>query len=797
MLRRPLLGMAAAFLAGICTAAGGRFGLAALALLLWAVFAGILLWRSQVKLLLGVRFTLLLAGGVLGYFRYQRESGFRASYLSVLSDGEQIALQGTLSQKEYKNNQFIYHLSAPYLCAVQNGQEFRGETNEVLVYMDSGQSGRGKIGQILVIQGTISLWKHTSNEGGFDEADFYLSKKQDFKVVDAVITEIHGRADMLGEKLSWLRGRLAEVYETSLAAGGVMMTMLLGDKSMLETEVKALYQNAGIMHITCISGLHFAVIGVTLNRLLRKLRLGTLTAAVIAGGVILGYASMTGGGASSSRAVVMFLLSLLAPVAGRTYDSLNALGAAALVLLWSNPFLYRYAGFLFSCAAVVGVVWIGKSRGRREKLQGLYQGLAVQLATLPIAAWHYYEVPRYGILINLIVLPFLKPLLLCGLCGGFVGLFSLSAAKVVLFPCDLILSGYWKICLLADRLPGAMPITGRPSAARIAVYLALLLLWNYLRLCRERARLLRGETEKIAGGVSAFVPYTLRNLIGGLFLLLFLFCPQKKGFEFTMLDVGQGDASFIRTEDGCTLFVDGGSSNISNVGQYRILPFLKYNGVREINYWFVSHTDKDHILGLEELLNLQYPIGTLVFSKITREEESCMRLRKLAQKNGTRLLYVEDKDQLQIGQATLTFYLPEEETGDKNEDSLVILYEELDFSALLTGDIGERRERELAAEDRLRNIDFYKAAHHGSNGSNTGEFLRKLRPKAAAVSCARQNSYGHPGKAAVERMEAAAGRLFYTMEAGQLRVLRRKDTFFVRPYREPFVTYVFSLAGDG
>ncbi len=831
MLRRPLLGMAAAFLLGIWMAAGEKIGLAALTFVLWAILAGVLLWRSEARVLLGVRLLLLLAGGVAGYLRCQSESDFRAAYLPVLSDGGEITLQGTLSQKEYKNNQFIYHLSAPYIRAVQTGQEFCGETNEVLVYLESGQSDPEKIGEILVIQGTISLWRHATNEGSFDEADFYLSRKQDFKVENAVIVEVHGKTDFLGEKLFWLRRRLAQVYETSLAAGGIMMTMLLGDKSMLEPKVKTLYQNAGILHITCISGLHFAVIGMTLNRFLRKRRLGTLPAAVIAGGVILCYAKMTGGSASSSRAVVMFLLSLLAPVAGRTYDSLNALGAAALVLLWSNPFLYQYAGFLFSCAAVVGVVWIGKSRGRRERMQILYRGLAVELATLPFAAWYYYEIPRYGVLINLIVLPFVKPLLLCGLCGGFMGLFSLPAAKILLFPCHLILSGYWKLCQIASLLPDAMQITGRPSAARMTVYFAALLLWNYLRLCRERARLLREEAEKMEEAKkeplsrveakettkSAYatfawsqsddlrlpceksfaLPHTVRNIIGGLLLLLLLFCPPRKGFELTMLDVGQGDSSFIRTEAGYTLFVDGGSSNISKVGQYRILPFLKYNGAREIDYWFVSHTDKDHISGLEELLTLHYPIGTLVFSEITREEETCVRLQQLAEKNGTRLLFLEDKDQLQIDQAVLTIYLPEDDSGDKNEDSLVILYEERGFLALLTGDIGEIRERELAAEKSLQNIDFYKAAHHASNGSNTEAFLQRLRPKAAGISCAEKNSYGHPGGEAVERIAAAGGSLFYTMEAGQLRVVRQKDIFLVEPYREPFRCYVFPLSGDG
>ena len=77
-------------------------------------------------------------------------------------------------------------------------------------------------------------------------------------------------------------------------------------------------------------------------------------------------------------------------------------------------------------------------------------------------------------------------------------------------------------------------------------------------------------------------------------------------------------------------------------------------------------------------------------------------------------------------------------------------------------------------------IDFYKAAHHGSNGSNSQGFLEALSPKAAVVSCGSRNPYGHPGKEALERFRLAGSRIFCTAELGQVSFWLREGDVRVR-----------------
>ena len=174
-----------------------------------------------------------------------------------------------------------------------------------------------------------------------------------------------------------------------------------------------------------------------LYRLLRhKLRQTYLVSVTITAAMMLSYAIMTGNGVSTIRAVGMLCIYLLADLLGQNYDMLSALGAMIIVLLWKNPFLTGYSGFMFSVVAVLGVgagqevilkyvkFCVGKQKEERKaenvlkqkwkaQREALWISLSIQLFTLPLVAYHYYEIPVYAIILNLFVLALVK-YLCCG-----------------------------------------------------------------------------------------------------------------------------------------------------------------------------------------------------------------------------------------------------------------------------------------------------------------------------------------------------------------------------------------------
>lgn len=754
---RPLCILALGFLMGILTAyTGNNFMLLpALVFLLWLVRS---VRNEKSKIFSYGKLVFYVISFLCGMSRCSMQQEFRLAYEPLLKDGETIVLQGQLEEKEYKNEKYFYYLKNCYLISNIAGDVII-PCNQVIAELETDEV---PIGQILVLKGSVSVFSEARNEGNFDEKSFYQSQKIDFKCKDVQIEKRYGKTDKLRETLYQLKQRLKAVYETCMSKedAGVILQMTLGDKSLMAQEIKELYQRVGISHVLAISGLHISVIGMTLYKLLRKV-LGSFTLSGIgAGGFMLVYGCMAGFRPSAVRAIVMFLFMLMAQILGRSYDSLSALGFSAIFLLWENPFLLSYAGFLFSYMAVLGVVLAGKIvLNRFEKKQkirdSIYSGFSIQLMTLPLTAYFYFEIPFYGMFINFLILPFMSILLFCSLAGGFCGLIWQTGAGWILKPCSWILFFYKKISELFQQLPYAELITGKPP------------LWKMLLFYTLLAMLLYGikKQKKVH-----------HYLAVGVALLVFVLYPSKKGMELTILDVGQGDGIYLHTSSGYDLFIDGGSSDIRKAGVYRILPFLKCNGVQKIDYWFVSHTDKDHISGLQELLEAGYPVKNLVLSECAAQDETYEALLSLAENAGTSILFMGYLDTLRLGGANLTCVFPYEHftTDDKNAASLVLYYEDGIFDGLFTGDIGAEQEKWIAENSGKwlgkNELVFYKAAHHGSKYSNSSALLQAIKPQTAVISCGSNNRYGHPHEEAIERIEDTGAALFYTMNKGQVKI---------------------------
>lgn len=774
MMNRPLCGMALEMILGILYISSKKWYFFVAAIILSAIIAGYFLYRKKIRRGI-IYFSFAVVAFLCGMYRYNESYTKRQNCLNSFLDGEEITIQGSLYHKEYKNEKYIYYLNNCY--AVSDKGYF--PCNQIMAY---SQTDTNSIGEILVIKGTIAYFNQARNEGNFDELTYYQSKNIDMQITDCIVKATYGKKNVYREYLLQFRERMKQVYVQYLSEkdSGIITTMTLSDKSLLDTEIKSLYQIAGISHILAISGLHISMIGMTLYQLLRKIYIPISGAAGLSAFIMISYGYMTGFGTSTFRAVTMFLIMLLGQWIGRSYESLSALSLSAILLLWDNPFLLAYAGFLFSFAAVLGVVVVGKTvakacsttcdkKNRRENEENekmnpvakirdkcsntILLSYSIQLTTIPFVAYFYYEIPMYSIVINLFVLPLMSILLLFALMGGFLGMKFGCLAKLCFWICHYILFFYKKICQLAQKLPYATLIVGKPEIKRmiffyVAVAILIVFLWKKKSFSKWKFYVITGC------------------------LLLGLLKRGEVSFELDVLDVGQGVGCYVQTNDGYRLFFDGGSTDVSKVGTYRILPFLKAKGASAIDYWVVSHTDSDHISGLMEVLEEGYDVQCLIFSKEVVQDDSLKELLEVAKVNGTNALYLEKGDCLHLGKGSLTCLFPDASynSTDKNTMSLVVRYEENGFSGIFTGDIDEKAERRMVDANILEITTFYMAAHHGSNGSNSGEFLEALHPEIAVISCGINNSYGHPGEEAMERLENVGSKIFYTMKSGQITV---------------------------
>lgn len=268
-------------------------------------------------------------------------------------------------------------------------------------------------------------------------------------------------------------------------------------------------------------------------------------------------------------------------------------------------------------------------------------------------------------------------------------------------------------------------------------------------------------------------------MLAGLFILI----PIRKMYPMVaFIDVGQGDGIFMRTANGTTWLIDGGSSDVQNVGKYRIIPFMNYYGEKSIDYACVSHGDQDHISGVRELL-LEKKIRHLVLTAVSETDETVRKLADLAVSNGAQVIYINEDTRWESGGWQFWCLYPGREAKEKseNDQSMVLRVNASGTIFLFTGDISSEVENVLN-KDGISDVDVLKTAHHGSGYSSSEEFLKASKAKMAVISCGRKNRYGHPAPETLERMQKANIQVYITMKTGAVIMPCKKGKFLLQTW---------------
>ncbi len=736
-----------------------------------------------------------LGGGIL---RGRQAVEWSRREQALLLDGERGTVFGTLCSVKKSGDYQILILED---CSVERRASFAEASEEkneeshkltrIQIYLKDKplrelgrQPGAGnqserelgpRLGARIRAEGEFRSFEGARNPGEFDYRLYYCSLGLNYRMFADSCQEVRAGRRWPRELLrrwSEYGSRMLEAV-CDFRDAGIFRAAILGDKSGLDREIQKLYQRNGIAHLLAISGLHLSLISTAVYGSLRKAGTGYKRAGIFGGLILTGYAVMTGASPSVVRALIMVLCSFVAAWMGRTYDLFSAMGLAAILILWDNPYQLLQGGVQLSFGAVAAVGSLADmerepGRGKFSEIFGA--GMAMQLVTLPIILYHFFQIPAYGIFLNLLVVPLMGIVIASGAAGILLGSFCLPLGKFAAGSGHVILRVYECLCRVWDKLPGSNLILGRPALWQIWIYAGLLAAAGWLQKRGGRRRCL------------AFAAVAL----------LFLLPLPVRGMEVTFLDVGQGDGICIRASTR-TILVDGGSTDQKGLGENRLEPFLKSRGISAIDFAIVSHGDQDHISGLVYLME-ESPIRIkcLVLPAAGRGDEAYDRLEYLAGTRDCPVLWMGRGDRISMGKLDIYCQYPEKEdraddepkaVKDRNEHSLVLQVSYGDFYMLLTGDMSKEGEERLLAmeaeqekehtEESLKNIQVLKVAHHGSPYSTTRSWIETLKPRWAVISYGKDNSYGHPGKEVLKALSENNVQILETAKCGA--VILRTD----------------------
>lgn len=714
-------------------------------------------------LFLGIQ-TVLTAGG-------QIAGDLEPSALEMSAEeGDCLLLTGKVSRREEKPDYQVYYLT---------DNQIRLENqiikeSKILVYIkhEKSQERQIAVGNTIQVEGSVSFFSKATNPGNFDQKFYYQKQGIHARIWADEVKIADSSERFLREQLTVLRYTWKKKLVQALGEkyGNCMSAILLGDKSELDADVKDLYQKCGIGHILAISGLHMSFLGIGLYQLMRKLGLGFLPAGGIGIIMLLLYTLMIGESVSSMRALIMFIVRIGADLFGRDYDMLTSLTAAAAIIVWKQPLYLSDAGFLLSFGAILGIAVVFPALKNFSVIpKTLGVGLSIHLILFPVMLYYYYEFPAYSVFLNLLVVPLMSAVLGAGIMGSLLLLVWNRAGYTVLQICKGILWLYECVGNIAVRLPFGRVVIGRPAKIWILFY--------YLILSAVCILVLETRKRDRKSGNNHRIRLLYQFMLPGLPIMFCLFCriDQKSmsGIEVTALDVGQGDSLYICSSSGSNYLIDGGSSDVSCVGQYRIEPFLKSKGVGTLDYVFISHGDEDHINGIRELLENQLlgvKIHTLVLPSEHVLDEGLTELAGIAAANDTKVVTIQCGQQISDAGMVLTCLAPSEAYDGEigNASSMVLLLQYQEFDMLFTGDVEKEGEDALSESGILKNCDVLKVAHHGSKNATSERFLKQVSPEIALISAGHENQYGHPHEETIQRLEECGSRIYDTQDCGAI-----------------------------
>jgi competence protein ComEC len=601
----------------------------------------------------------------------------------------------------------------------------------------------------------------------------------------------------------------------------MLAAMVAGDRTYLTHALRIGFERTGSFHMLVVSGFHLAIVAGFIFWITGKLHLPRTPATMITIAASLVYALFTGFATPVQRSLWMITLYLLGRIVYRERSPLNVIGFAALCLLVASPRSLLESSFQMTLLAVVAIAGVAApllqatihpyaAATRDLRLTAIDAKLAPQLAEfrvilrmlavrlssatvnflgwgafpwavrgairvleliaiscvvevammLPMAA-DFHRITLTALPVNMLILPLLALLMPAALVTVLALLLWPAAAVLPAAAAGLVLHlGVALVHFFGSLQFGDLRIA-TPLLWQAAAFWLLLgasIALAQLGLDPAHSSIRRAACMLLLlAGVAAVLPRAVERPPGAMFL--------------QALDVGQGDSLLLITPDGKTVLIDGGgfgggprlAPQEFDIGEEVVSPALWARGIRHLDAVALSHTHSDHMGGLPAVLRNFHPAELWVGDNPPSAAYTALLGEAAALQVRVRSFRAGDAFPFGITQvdvlAPLTGYRPGKDPS--NNDSLVLHIGYGNTSALLEGDAEEPIEQGMLAEPGLQST-FLKVGHHGSATSTTPEFLARVSPQWASISCGPHNRYGHPRPEVLAGLQTAHARTFRT-----------------------------------
>lgn len=620
------------------------------------------------------------------------------------------------------------------------------------------------LGDEVRITGIIIPVSEKRNPHEFDYKAYLRSQGISVQVKAEVLREIVPNKKIL-EWVWWREKALALVEKNfNKETAPIAKALLVGYKQDLDSDSKRAFARSGLSHIMAVSGLHVGFIVAPFWIIIPYFwtkKHGSMIGLVILILLLICYAGITGFSPSVMRASVMAGFLSFGKLFHRVNNSINLTAAAAIVLLIIDPSQLFEIGFQLSFAAVLIILlilpvvqdtlpyWV-RVRWYGKPLMVVIVSLVVQFGLYPLQVHYFGEISLISPIANALFVPLLGVIVPLSLVTLFITAFTPFAGFILNYPSLIFLGLMNDFVITAANWEWAWTTASLNSNLFFIFWLFLICTVSSWKIPAMKWKLAIGMIASLCVITSLSVAEKLQ--------------PAK--LTITFFDVGQGDATLIRTPSGKNVLVDAGVwSPTYNSGRSIILPHLQASGIEKLDAVFLSHPHADHIGGIIDLIE-GIPIDVIYNSGYEYDSNLYTSYLEAAAERSIPVRSLHAGDTLGIDPVMLFLVLgPEGKVynADPNEHSLIlnVIYGNSEF--LFTGDAGIHQEKRLIEYyGDLLDTDLLKVGHHGSKTSSGNSFLDQVTPEIAVISLAENNRFRHPHPEAVARLGESKAELLFT-----------------------------------
>lgn len=547
--------------------------------------------------------------------------------------------------------------------------------------------------------------------------------------------------------------------------------LTIGERSSLTQAQWDVFRKTGTAHLVAISGLHVGFVAGLIYLLVLKawiytgiLSFSPQKAAVI--GALFAafcYAALAGFALPTQRALIMITVGLLAVYWQRQLTPLHAVSMALFAVLIIDPLSVHSASFWLSFSAVLLIIYTmaGRLRGIGYWRSLIRVDWVVSVGLTPIIMLNFQQIAFVAPLANLVAVPVIS-LLVAPSCLFAVmmmpvfpvlssGLFGLA---------DWVLEKLWLFLSVCADWSWASATTAQPPIYAVVFALAgvFLLLSPKGTPCRYLSVLM-------------FLPLVFVDVDK----------PGRGEISMTLLDVGQGLATVVETQNHTLVFDTGAKfSDDFDMGKAVVLPFLRFQGIDNIDVLLISHGDNDHIGGAESVLqgmSVEKVISSVTAMKNSHQSMTCQ--------SGFRWNW----DEVQF---SLLSPPQQDYFSDENDNSCVLKISNGRFSFLLTGDIEKPAEQWMLQQyGGTLASDVLIAPHHGSKTSSGLAFLQQVDPEVALIPAGYRNRFAFPHRQVLDRYRQLEIDWLNIAEEGAIIVKTDREALLLESSRETHKKYWF------